>query len=155
MEAFDQAICEVTATIWTTVLGLDVHPKKRHFVDTGDRRTVGCCVHITGAWQGAVAVLCSAELARQAAAILFELDAASATLEQTQDVIAELANMTSGNLKTLMPEPSRLSLPTVVEGHDFKARIPGSRLVASQVFECLGEPFQVTLVERADPLTTK
>jgi chemotaxis protein CheX len=81
---------------------------------------------------------------------MFDVDAAQATIAQAQDAIAELVNMTGGNLKGLVPEPSQLSLPSVTTGSDLAHRMPGSRLVDAVAFACDGEPFVVSVHER-DP----
>ncbi|NIQ01639.1 MAG: chemotaxis protein CheX, partial [Nitrospinaceae bacterium] len=54
---------------------------------------------------------CPIPLARQAAAIMFQLQEDTAGPEEIQDAFGELANITGGNIKALLPEPSYLSLP--------------------------------------------
>ena len=55
--------------------------------------------------------------------------------------------MTGGNIKTLLPGPSQLSLPAVVEGSDYRVIVPGSHVVTQLAFECQGEPVKVTLLK--------
>jgi chemotaxis protein CheX len=144
MSTLEDSICEITENVWSSVLGLPV------------TRTIGLisepgitgCVQIAGAWQGAVILRCGAELADRAATIVFETEAT--TKDQLQDVLAELSNMMGGNIKALMAEPSRLSLPTVIDGTNYLARMPGSRLVSELAFDCEGHRFLVTVLEK-DP----
>ena len=78
---------------------------------------------------------------------MFGIPEQSATAEQTQDALGELTNMVGGNIKALLPVPSRLSLPAVAEGADYLALLPGGRVVSEVNFECLGEPFFVILLK--------
>jgi len=67
-----------------------------------------------------------------------------------QDATGELSNMVGGNVKALLPQPSRLSLPSVVEGKDYNLRIPGALCISRMVFESQGSPFVVTMHARED-----
>ena len=70
--------------------------------------------------------------------------------QQVQDAMGELTNMTGGNVKALLPEGCRLSLPTVVEGSAYTARVPGSELVTSVGFKCQGSPVVVRLLKKSE-----
>lgn len=149
MEPIENAICEVTQMIFSAMLGLDVYPADPGGgADAVGQRSVAGSVQISGAWEGAVTVHCAAALASEMAAILFDIPAERASRSEACDAVAELANMAGGNLKALMPEPSRASLPAVVEGTDLATSLPGSRLVGSVRFECRGHPIEVSLFER-------
>jgi len=137
----------VTEMIWSTVLGLEV--AARADAAPVEAQALAGCVQITGAWQGAVVLTCSARLARQAAGAMFGIDPDRAGTDEAQDAVGELANMTGGNLKALLPEPCALSLPAVVSGSDYRARVPGSRVVLQVGFDCEEQPFVVTVLERA------
>jgi chemotaxis protein CheX len=141
---------QIAETIWTAVVGLDLSPVDANAVRDRAGATFAGCVHITGAWRGVVALHCSERLARTVAGVLFELDPSAASIQETQDAIGELVNMTGGNLKALLPEPSLLSLPTVAQGSDFTVRVPRSRLVVQTAFECIGEPVLMTMLESND-----
>ena len=103
--------------------------------------------------RGAVAVHCAVDLARQVAALMFNMSPENTSIEEVQDALGELVNMTGGNLKALLAEPCYLSLPAVVEGHNYTLRIPGSALVSQVAFECQGHPFLVTLLEKEEKPT--
>lgn len=141
-------LLQITESIWSAMVGLPVQRVDAALVQHRAGTTFAGCVHVTGAWNGAVALHCSESLARTVAAAIFDVDAALATIAQTQDAVGELVNMTGGNLKALLPEPSHISLPTVAQGTDFTARVPGSRLAGQMAFECQGEPLLVTVLER-------
>jgi chemotaxis protein CheX len=56
----------------------------------------------------------SPALARRLAREILQIEAASTDDAGVRDVAGEVANMIGGNLKALLPEPCRLSLPRVV-----------------------------------------
>jgi chemotaxis protein CheX len=146
MDIGDIQICEVTESVWTSVLGLTV---ARGPVDPmhGDQ-TIRACVHISGAWEGVVTVESTSDLARRAAAILLGVEEESATPEELSDTLGELTNIIGGNIKGLLPEPSRLSVPAVFRGNDSNLTVKGSRLVSAVGFQCEGQPLRVTLMRR-------
>ncbi len=148
MQFLEEEIRQVAETVWESVLGVNL--VRQTAIPPAPARVVSGCVQFTGAWEGAVTIECSAEFARQAAATMFGVDLSAASVSDTQDAIGELANMTGGNVKALLPEPCRLSLPTVVEGNDVTTRVPGGELITSVAFECQGTPLVVRLLKKAD-----
>lgn len=86
-------------------------------------------VSISGTWNGAVLVELppSAELALTAA--MFQMGHDEIGPEEISDAVGELANMVGGVVKSLMPEPSRLSLPTVVSGDGLVLKVAGAMQV--------------------------
>lgn len=149
MQFIESEICEFTKLIWNNTLGLEVEKTDLPFKHEEKNKNLAGCVHITGTWNGTVALHCPTELARQAAAIMFDLDNGSATNEEIQDALGELSNMTSGNIKSLLPEPSYLSLPAVAIT-DYNLRIPGSELVTNITFKCNDHLFAVTLLRKEE-----
>lgn len=146
----ENEICQVTESIWGSVLGVEVRRRALAEIPAKQEHTLAGCVQLTGAWEGAVALHCAIGLARQVAALMFSMDPGSASIEEVQDALGELVNMTGGNIKALLAEPCYLSLPTVVEGNNYTLRIPGSVLVSQVAFECQGQPFLVTLLEKKE-----
>lgn len=144
----DDDVREVTTTVWAAVSGLDLAPSDPGAVPDADAAVMAGCVHVTGAFNGAVALLCSDALARRLAAEIFDVDAALVTLEQTQDAVGELVSMTGGNIKALLPERSLLSLPAVAQGTEFAACLPGGRMLTRLAFACEGELLVVSVHEK-------
>jgi chemotaxis protein CheX len=101
-------------------------------------------VRISGAWQGVVVVDCPEELARRTAAAMW----GGQPQDQTQiaDAIGELANMIAGNVKVLLPGPSRLSLPAVADAPAATSAPPGG-VIAGTTVACDGQPLTVWLRE--------
>ena len=121
MQFLEQEITQVASTVWETVLGLNL--VRCESAPRVDEPMVAGVVSVSGAWEGSVTIETSVDMARQAAATMFGLDPDAASSEDTQDAIGELTNMTGGNVKSLLPEPCQLSLPTVVEGQEQTRRL--------------------------------
>ncbi len=147
MQYLEEEIRQVAEMVWDSVLGAPL--VRTPEIPPPPPRVVSGWVHFTGAFEGAVAIECSAEFARSAAATMFGVEEGSATPSDMQDAMGELTNMTGGNVKALLPEGCRLSLPTVVEGTDYSARVPGSELLTSVGFKCQGSPVVVRLLRKA------
>ncbi len=148
MQRLDEAqVCQAIEGIWATMLGLEA---KANMPLNGVRprlTTLTGCIQITGAWQGAIKLECSGNVARRVAAIMFMTDACDVTPDQINDALGELTNIVGGNIKALLPEPSQLSMPAVTEGTDYLFSVPNSRPLAELTFSCEGKPFTVTVLE--------
>lgn len=133
------ALCGVTAAdvttiaqdVWGSFLAMDLVPHP-----LGDQappltgRTVTGCVHVTGAWQGSVLLEYGSESAAAAAEAMFGAEPGGLSPEEVSDALGELTNMVGGNIKSLLPGPSTLSIPSVAEGVEYTVRVPGaSRLI--------------------------
>jgi len=148
MQVVVKDVCPLTESIWRSVLGLDVSRVEER--PKSGQRTLTGCVQITGTWEGAVTLDCSAALARRVAGIMFGVTPEAAASDEMKDALGEMTNMTGGNIKNLLPSPSLLSLPSVTEGLDYTVSVPGGRLIGQVAFDCLGEPLRVSLLERDD-----
>jgi CheY-specific phosphatase CheX len=142
-----EEIYQITATIWETAIGLRIEPGSSGSIGNRPRSTAAC-IQITGAWNGAILLDCPAEVGRLAASIMFSSDPANVTIADLQDAVAELVNMIGGNFKALLPETCFLSLPAVVEGGDYSARVPGSTLLGRVTFTCEGHAMSITVLEK-------
>ena len=146
----EDEVVQVVESIWGSILGLEVAVESAGSAEERlkSERTLTACVHVTGSFQGATLVFCTARLARELAAIMFETPAEALSVEDVQDALGELANMVAGNIKPLLEGSSRLSLPSVVEGLDYRMIVPGSRIICQVGLQCRGEPLHVTIVQR-------
>lgn len=144
----ERDIVELVDMVWSTTLGMETH-----LCDPGERErrplpAVEAQVHITGTWQGLVALHTSQALAARIAQRMFRLDTTPPTAEDVQDAFGELANITGGNIKGLLSEGNAyLSLPAVVQGLDYSVRVPGSHEICRFEFFCEGEPLVVTIIQ--------
>lgn len=145
-------IVQLTVDIFATVLHFEASECNRCLADDDARLTA--CVQIAGAWKGAVLIDAPCQLGRQAAGVMFNVPLDQVTTADTHDALAELVNMVGGNLKTLLPGPSFLSLPAVTDGNDFSLTVPGSRLVTRVELECRDQMMAVMLLEE-EPLASR
>jgi chemotaxis protein CheX len=149
MHLDDEIIRQVTENVWTTTLGLEVSAAQSRAEGSEQPDFLTACVHIVGAWEGAAAIRCSLQLARQAACIMFACDEPQP--DDLRDALSELVNMTGGNLKALLPGPCSLSLPVIIDGKDYRLAVPGTQLLNRVLLECHGEPLEVLVMKRLAP----
>ena len=150
-QSYESELVEITELVWTSLLDLPL--KLRIPGDPApprnDSRTFTGCVQVTGAWEGAITVHCSERLAQIVTGAMFGSEPEETTHEEVSDALGELANMIGVNVKALMPEPCKLSLPTVADGIDYRLKIPGTRPLTAVTWNCGDEPLMVRILERA------
>ncbi|MBS3940135.1 MAG: chemotaxis protein CheX [Actinobacteria bacterium] len=139
---------QIGAEIWAAILGLDLQPADAVAQHDSDVVVVTGVVQITGDWAGAVTVQVSEGLARTATALMFGSDPADVTEEEITDTVGELANMTGGNVKSLLAGNCQLSLPSVTTGRDYQVHISGAEVVERATACCDGELVVMTMLER-------
>lgn len=140
----DADLVAVATDVWTTMLGRDLTLVPSGACAT-PTPTIDGVVSITGGWAGAVVVRLARPLACRIAAGMFDLDGMPAPAD-IQDAVGEIANTTGGNIKGLLPGFCHLSLPTVVDGSDFRLRVPGAAVVSRLQFSCEDELVMVELI---------
>ena len=138
---------QVTRTVWMALVEQELETAPEGEGTLSGRFLTGC-VQITGEWEGAIVVSCSFNLAMSTTAFMFDMDVSEVDREELQDAVGELANMVGGSLKGLVPGPSRLSLPTVVDGSDYSTKIPGAKQEVQAALTAGGEPLIVTVMRR-------
>ncbi len=105
------------------------------------------CVQISGQWQGAVVVRASENFVRSAAQEMLQVSAEEVLESDLQDVLAELTNMIGGNIKSQVPGPSFLSIPSVTTGQDFRFHLKGAAVVSDTAMTSHDEPLNVLICE--------
>jgi chemotaxis protein CheX len=146
MEIGEREIHDVVHSIWETVLGWDIQPTAALDLPHGNRGFRSGFIQIAGAWEGVIVCIGSEALVRRAAAVMFGVPQETLTIELLHDALGELTNMVGGNLKALLPGPSFLCLPAVVEGSNYSVCIPTARPVFEAAFLSDGQPFNVKLL---------
>lgn len=137
----EQDIYEIAESIWLPVLNMGLHlAPEGAGLDRPD--WVSGKIGISGAWHGHVVLQCSRPLARQAAAVMFALEADDASDDDLDDALQELVNMFGGTVKGALPQPCELTLPAV-GGLD-----PHESAIWTH-FSCHGEPLRVAIALRA------
>jgi CheY-specific phosphatase CheX len=146
MNVQDQDIREITSAVWSTMLQTNTDgriegqkPRLPGTIMTG-------CVQISGAWEGAVLIQVPMTVARAAAATMFDTNPSEPSADEVRDALGELANVVGGNIKALLPGPTQLSLPVVVEGEKGAISIRDAEVVRAVWFAAYGEEFLVTLL---------
>lgn len=150
MQFLEQEISQITATTWQAMLGLDIHPNMLPSVlEPGEGFLTGR-VEISGAWNGVVLLHGTSQLARSAASRIFACEILDVTQQDLMDAVYELTNSIGGNIKSLLPQPSQLSLPCVYDTTPDIVVVPEAGQVSDLVFDCQGQPLFVSLWKRFD-----
>ncbi len=142
-------ISQFVADIWSTFLKMPVAPTDKTFAPQGKENTLAGCVQITGEWQGTVTFYAPRELGKKIAAVMYAMDISEIDDQQVQDVMGEITNMISGNIKSLLPTPCSISLPSVAVT-DFDLHHPRSKMVTSVNFECDNLQFLVAMLQEQE-----
>jgi chemotaxis protein CheX len=101
-------------------------------------------VSVVGGWAGHVVVACSSNVARRVSARLLLIQEDEVTDEDIADAIGEFANVVGGNVKSIMPGPSSLSLPRVMRGPS-NEMFPGATEVCRLELVWHSEPLVVSI----------
>jgi len=139
-----EEILGITRDVWESFTGravevADGQPR----LDGGD--VIVGCVTVSGEWRGSVLLACPARLARMAASAMFDRPADALDDREVADALGELTNMVGGNIKSLIPGPSRLSMPAVTVGAAPTVKPPRAALVATVSLACEGLPLTVSV----------
>jgi chemotaxis protein CheX len=139
-----QAIAE---QVWSSFLG-ETEPLLPRPVEPGrpfDAEDAwSAAVAISGGWDATVTVELSADLALALTTTMLGLDEAETAEDgDVADAVGELVNMVGGNIKSLMPGPSVLSLPAVAAGR--AAHPSGAAEVARFDGSWAGQPVRVAV----------
>jgi chemotaxis protein CheX len=137
MFATDEQIVGITRDVWGSFTGKAIHVAGDEVLPDGGPVTVGR-VAVTGDWQGCVLLACPTQLARTAASAMFDLPAEKLTDGEVADALGELTNMIGGNIKSLIPGLSRLSMPAVTVGASYTRPMPRAVLVNTVSLACEG-----------------
>jgi chemotaxis protein CheX len=145
-------IGQIVESVWQQVLDLPIEGELP-VDEAAQTPDISVCVHITGAWNGAVVLSLNERFATHAAARLFAIGDANVTWADIQDGMAELGHIIAGNLKSLLPGPSALSLPTVARGYQHQLSVRRTKVVADYSFTSGHQPLRVVVLEGMVPLS--
>ncbi len=143
----------IVGDVFTGLLG-DVEPPLPDDAASTDLPVLAS-VSVSGGWNGRVVVECSAPLARLVTSQLLLTTEDQLLDEDVRDVVGELANVIGGNVKSVMPGPSTLSLPlSSLSGSLVDAEFPapaGGGVAAAVQLAWRQEPLRVSVfTEPAD-----
>lgn len=110
----------VTEDMWMALLGEDEALVPRAVPPGSPFDAAGvwsATVSVSGGWQGVVTLELDEQVARQVTARMLAIPTPDEVLDvDVADGVGELVNMVGGSIKSLMPGPSALSLPSVAAG---------------------------------------
>jgi chemotaxis protein CheX len=145
--SFDTDLRELIETIWSVTLGLTLSEPSGSIAPPPEHTLCGC-ITVSGAWGGIVTVSVSESLARRVAGSMFESPGENLTIEELHDALGEIANMTGGGVKGLLPGPSQLSLPSVISGTNVLWSSPGGAVISEVKLQSAGSQVVVRVIER-------
>ena len=101
--------------VWTAYLHCtpEVQESPEPMPDTAD---VTASIGVAGAWNGLAVLRCGLPAAGEIAGAMLDIEPVGASADDCADALGELVNILAGNVKSLLPKPSHLSLPQVVVG---------------------------------------
>jgi chemotaxis protein CheX len=139
-----ETVAQLTQEIWAALLTADGVQELLPGDLPGNE--VLATAEISGEWNGTVCLSCSRTAARHATATMFGIADAELTPADITDAVGELVNVVGGNIKSLVPGPSVLSLPSVSEGDESKRAMLGHLELAQEVrFSWMAEPIVVSV----------
>ena len=125
-------IDDLIIEVWAPGLELDLYPTD---TETGAREFTAV-LEAAGAWTGHIVVRATGSFARAVAAKMFGISRNDVGHGDAADAIAELANVVSGNLKSLLHEDTvDLGLPQVGSDHTEGVEVARSIICAAPGFE--------------------
>jgi chemotaxis protein CheX len=140
---YESVIEQIAQSIYSTMLDIDL--TRIETPAPPCQESLLAVVQISGQWMGSVVLALSPEVARASAAAMLQIADEDVTDADRQDVAAELVNMVGGNLKSLLPGPSFLSLPTVVAGREFGVQVHDAELIDDVVMISESGPLRICL----------
>lgn len=155
MQLTEVDLNEVIESVWTSMLGHDVTRCEAILEHAPEARVLVGCVQVTGDWDLATLVYVPEELAINVAATMFGIQESELSPADVRDALGEIANMIGGNIKGMLPGETRLSLPTISEGRDFRIGVPGAAVIASLTHECHQWLTRTDLIGRDGALSQK
>jgi len=131
-EVARESVVEIVRSVWDSVLAMALFPSDTVLpIEEG----ITSCVQISGTWNGVVCARFSLPLARRSAGAMLDLGPSDLSQDDLRDALGELANMIGGNLKSLLPAPSTLTIPWVTTGDGYLVDFPHCELL-TQVTMC-------------------
>jgi chemotaxis protein CheX len=141
-----EQIHAIAQEVWESLLGLSLqpHPLGPDAPALQGQSMTGC-VHVSGEWNGSVFLQCGVEVAAALAEAMFAADPGTLSEDEVGDALGELTNMVGGNVKSLLPAPSSLSVPSIAVGSSCSVRVPGAVLLDRVVLVCAPGPLHISV----------
>lgn len=127
MTTYDCLIEPIAQSIFSSMFNIDLVVATDPLTSSTDN--LRATVHISGEWQGRVLLELSPELAGAAVAEMLLLSAQNVADTDRREVTTELVNMIGGNIKSALPGPSFLSLPSIASEEEFTEHLLHAELI--------------------------
>jgi len=149
METYREPAVRAVGEIFRTMIDTETWSLREAPSHLPEHPIVGA-VYLAGEWRGALLLETWAEQAFVWTHKLMSVPAPHSLDDDVRDCIGELANVIAGNLKSLLPAETALSMPSVVEGRQFTLRLIGGHQKIKVDFASPEGPFSITLVQLTD-----
>lgn len=136
----DEDILGIAGDLWSSYLGEEALPAMLGTLTP----EISSNVSVFGAWNGTVVVATTARGARLVGSALLEIPEDELTKGDIDDAVGELANIVGGNVKSVLPGPSSLTLPVVSHGA-VAVNERAAVIVGQAALEWWGEVFEITV----------
>lgn len=142
MSVVNEDLERIVGDVWRDVLASETVP-----VEAADPGQLTGTIQITGAFRGAVILSVPRPVAAAAAATMFALEPSAISEDEERDAIGELTNMIGGHVKSMVPGPSQLAIPTVIPGAEHCLHRGSLQLLAERAMQAPGGAFTVRVME--------
>lgn len=150
MSELEDQMAEVCETVWGLSLSMNIERldnEECNFEsapsDGGSETSVSATVHLKGEKEQALNLECSAEVARLAAGVMFDLSQTEVSTEDMCDSVCELVNVIAGNVRGLFEGNTGISTPFIEESSRLSSDT--DQPFGQVSFDCHGFPFRVTV----------
>jgi chemotaxis protein CheX len=144
LEILSSELAQIVESVFGTMLRLEVGECRTPWFPGENRLT--SAVHLAGDWNGAVLLECDRRQACLFAGRYLSMDPPETVDDIVRDVLGELANMIGGNLKCVLTQGIRLSMPSVVDGSDYALRVCGAEVRERLAFQCAEGVIWITVL---------
>lgn len=142
---FDDELVTIFDTISVSLFGAELRVAPVSVAAFGPRALTGR-IEFSGSFAGSLNATFGPLLAARLAASMLDKPASELSEDELRDAVGELVNIAAGNLKGVLPERCRLSLPSVHEGSLAPANQAAP--IGRAMFKIFDEPVFVWLTER-------
>lgn len=137
-------LAQIVGSVFSVMMGLEASGCDVPRFPAGER--LAAVVHLEGDWNGALLLECNRWQACRFAGRFLSIDPPDTVDEVVRDVLCELANMIGGNLKCVLRQGVRLSIPSILDDGVDALRIYRARICEQLAFRCAEGPFSIAVV---------
>jgi hypothetical protein len=153
MQVDEQQILSFSRELWANQLGLSITPLPTEPGMTQNEKVLSSCINVSGPFQGAIVLECPESVVRHAAAMLFAADGDEPSEEDIHDALKELAAMVGKRMRSILPESTRLSRPSVVADLDRSEALERMQGLSDLKLSCEGRPVRIALLQKEEEAT--